>query len=460
MDVIRCDQKDFLIWKWSPAGETSRRENAIRYGSSLRVKDGEVAVFVYKQKDGTMQDYIEGPYDQTIKTANFPILTSIVGTAFGGASPFQAEIYFINLAGNVQIPFFINEFDVADSRFLDYTAPVTVKGTITFNIKDYRNFIKLNRMIDFSLEELWEQVKRAVIRYAKSTITNAPSKLGMPLVQIERGIDEINTLVEEKLSEALNNDFGMNVKRLDLSAITINKDSDDYRRLQEVTADLQTATLKAQTAIGIQNLADQQAITAENYAESLRVQREETQRLQRLQTESSHLTAHQIDVQGEVARTAAASIGQLGGSGGASMGGDGGGGMNPAAMMTGMMMGGAVGGNMSNMIGNMTSSMNQPQPPAPPAGAVASYHVSVNGQQAGPYTIEQLRQFSLAGEFSPATFVWKTGMAGWEPASNLPDLAPVFAATPPPPPAEAAPPTPPTPPAPPAPPAPDAAPEE
>jgi hypothetical protein len=38
---------------------------------------------VYKQKDGAMQDFIEGPFDDTIKTANFPVLSSIVGLAFG-----------------------------------------------------------------------------------------------------------------------------------------------------------------------------------------------------------------------------------------------------------------------------------------------------------------------------------------------------------------------------------------
>jgi len=86
MDVIRCDEQEYLVWKWRPSGaaNSTNKENAIRYGSSLRVKDGEVAVFVYKQKDGAMQDFIVGPYDQTIKTANFPILSSIVGAAFGG----------------------------------------------------------------------------------------------------------------------------------------------------------------------------------------------------------------------------------------------------------------------------------------------------------------------------------------------------------------------------------------
>ena len=64
MDVIRCDEKEYLIWKWRPAGEevnTTKKENAIRYGSSLRVKDGEVAVFVYPGENGN-QDFIEGSF--------------------------------------------------------------------------------------------------------------------------------------------------------------------------------------------------------------------------------------------------------------------------------------------------------------------------------------------------------------------------------------------------------------
>ena len=49
MNVIRCDQEEYLVWKWRPEGQeanSSSRENSIRYGSSLRVKDGEVAVRV------------------------------------------------------------------------------------------------------------------------------------------------------------------------------------------------------------------------------------------------------------------------------------------------------------------------------------------------------------------------------------------------------------------------------
>ena len=131
MDVIRCDEEEYLVWKWRPAGQdvnSTKKENAIRYGSTLHVKDGEMAVFVYKQGDGTQQDYIMGPYNDTIKTANFPVLTSLVGMAFGGSSPFPAEVYFFNLQGNNKIKFAVPYFPVADPRFLDFAVPVAVRA--------------------------------------------------------------------------------------------------------------------------------------------------------------------------------------------------------------------------------------------------------------------------------------------------------------------------------------------
>ena len=37
MDIIRCDEQEYLVWKWRPSGEplSTKKENAIRYGSSL-----------------------------------------------------------------------------------------------------------------------------------------------------------------------------------------------------------------------------------------------------------------------------------------------------------------------------------------------------------------------------------------------------------------------------------------
>jgi len=431
MDVIRCDEQEYLVWKWRPSGEanSTKRENAIRYGSSLRVKDGELAVFVYQQKDGSMQDFIVGPYDQTIKTANFPVLSSIVGAAFGGASPFQAEIYFINLSGNVQVRFGIPYFDVFDPRFMDFAVPMSARGTITFNLTDYKAFIKLNRLINFELEDFNKQIKDAVTKYVKGVITNIPLDKGIPVLQMERKLLEINEIIASYLKPRLENDFGVNMKGFDLATIEVDKESEGYAELRKVTAEQTTKTTVAQTDVNIKNLEDMQGINAQNMEETLRIQREEAQRAQKLQTETNFIGAHALNQQTEVLKTGAESLGNMGNM---DMGG-GGGGMNPAGMMTGMMMGGAMGNQMAGMMNNMGQNMNQQQnsPPPPPQ---IQYSVSVNGQTAGPFNWQQLQQMVQNGQLQKNTHVWKQGMAGWELAGNVPELSNLFGAVPPPPP--------------------------
>ncbi len=439
VNVIRCDEEEYLVWKWRPEGQevnSTSRENSIRYGSSLRVKDGEVAVFVYKQKDGNTQDFIVGPYDDTIKTANFPVLSSIVGMAFGGDSPFQAEIYFINLAGNNQIRFAVPYFDVFDPRLPDHGVPMAVRGTMTFNLTDYRAFIKLNRLINFDLEQFKKQIKAALSKYIKGVVVNIPSEMGIPVVQMERKVLEINERVQQYLKSCIEDDFGVNLKRLDIDALEIDKESPYYAELRQLTAGNTAKTLNAQTDVNIKNLEDTQRINAGNIEETLRIQREEMQRAQRLQTETNFMGAHALDQQTEVLKTGAQSLGQMG----SMNAGGGGSGMNPAGMMTGMMMGGAMGQQMAGMMQNIGQQMQGAMNTPPPMPNV-QYHVSINGAQAGPFNMQQLQQMVQSGQLTPQTYVWKPGMANWDMAGNVQELAALFTptGTPPPPPPPAVP---------------------
>ena len=443
MNVIRCDEKEYLVWKWRPQGQdvnTTSRENAIRYGSSLRVKDGEVAVFVYRQKDGVMQDFIVGPYDDTIKTANFPVLSSIVGMAFGGESPFQAEVYFINLQSANQVRFAVPYFDVADPRLPDYPVPVAVRGTMTFALEDYRGFIKLNRLVDFSLDEFKRQIKDVLVRKIKGLVSNIPLKFGMPVVQIERQIDEISEYLEENLKERIS-EFGVKFKHLDVGAIEIDKESSAYLQVKDLTGDITARTMRAQADLNIQNLKDTQALNMENMRETMRIQREEGQYAQHLQTQQGNLGAYSTGLQADVLKTAAQNLGTMGSM---NMGNAGDGTVNPAGMMTGMMMGGAMGSQMAGMMNNMGQQMQNAMNTPPPMPGV-QYMLAVNGQQTGPFGMAQLQQLAQSGRLTKETYVWKQGMSQWELAGNVQELSALFApACPPPPPGGM--PTPPPPP--------------
>lgn len=428
MDEIRCDESSYLIWKWHPSGvqlgETVR-ENSIRWGSSLRVKDGEVAVFVYKQKNGTMQDFIVGPYDQIIRTANFPVLASIVGLAYEGGTPFQAEIYFINLARIIQVRFAVPFFDVYDPRFEDFGVPVAVRGSITFSISDYREFIKLHRLSDFDLDEFQIQIRDAVIRYVKDAVANAPAANSIPIVQIESKTAQINDIIELNIMDRFKENFGVTVSGVDISAIEIDKSSEGYRQLMGVTKDVASATVQAETQAKVKDIADKQRIEAENYEETLRIQREEAQYVQHKQTQTANLGAFQVEKQAEVGVAGANALGQMGTNGAGDINLSGGGeGFNMAAMMASMAVGGAVGQNIAGSMNNMMSSINQPVQNGmmPPPVPNVMYNVAVNGQATGPYDLTALKQMAIVGRFAGNSLVWKTGMSAWHQQKRLKNL--------------------------------------
>ena len=440
MDEIRCDEPNYLIWKWHPSGSQlgdNQRENSIRWGSSLRVKDGEVAVFVYKQKNGTMQDFIVGPFDQIIKTANFPVLASIVGLAYEGGTPFQAEVYYINLARIIQTKFAVPFFDVYDPRFPDFGVPLAVRGTISFGISDYREFIKLHRLNSFNLDDFQMQIRDAVSRYVKDTVANAPAAHNIPLVQIETKTSQINDIIEYDLGERMKETFGVTVSGIDIGTIELDKASDGYQQLMGVTKEIAGGIAKAEAQAKIKDIADKQRIEAEHYEGTLRIQREEGQYAQHKQTQTANLGAFQVEKQAEVGVAGANALGQMGanGAGDVNLGG-GGDGFNMAAMMASMAVGGAVGQNIAGAMNNMMGGMNQQTAPGsvPPPVPVVAYHVAVNGQATGPFEINTLQQMAAAGQFTASSLVWKTGMTEWVRASSVDELKGLF--MPPVPPAE------------------------
>ena len=438
MDEIRCDEPSYLIWKWHPSGvqvgETVR-ENSIRWGSSLRVKDGEVAVFVYKQKNGTMQDFIVGPFDQIIKTANFPVLSNIIGLAYEGGTPFQAEIYFINLANIIQVKFGVPFFDVYDPRFVDFGVPVAVRGTVTFKISDYRQFIKLHKLNSFNLDDFQKQIRDAVIRYVKDAVANAPAINNIPLVQIESKTAQINDIIEFDISERLKETFGVDVSGVDIGDIELDKSSEGYRQLMSVTKDIVGATAKATAEAKIKDIADKQRIESKNYEETLRIQREEGQYAQHMHTRSANLGAYQIEKQVEVGVAGAEALGKMGsnGAGSVDLGGTSGMGFNPAAMMASIAVGGVVGQNIAGTMSSTMSGINQPMQAGvmPPPIPSSAYYVVANGQPTGPYTLNVLQQMSEAGQFTADSLVWKNGMTEWVKAGTVDELKSILVVMPP-----------------------------
>ncbi len=408
MDAIRCDEKDFLIWKWRPAGQeanSTRKENAIRMGSSISVRPGQAAVFLYQQKEGEY-DVIKGPYNDIIKTENLPILSSIVGLAYAGGTPFQAELYYFNLAKGMEIPFTIPYFRIvpAEPEYKAYNIEVAIKGTLAFEVSTQKEYIKYLFEAwggnDTTLAELESKMKSLLTQEVKQIVSNAPKDTGIFVMHFNSLIGEMGQYILARIQNKLANRFGILATDVTISDIRYDDESDSYQKLKHITEtqahlfnleNEKTALLSHQiqretmrTDADIRNMtASRMADMQLNHQEDMMARmRQESQFAQHQQTmaavhqsqlmneaaanranlasQSAHIGAHQINVQADVMKTGLENMGQMGGM---NLGG-GNGHMNPAGMMTSMMMGTAVAGQMGQMMNNMGNTINQTMSPA------------------------------------------------------------------------------------------------
>lgn len=104
--------------------------------------------------------------------------------------------------------------------------------------------------------------------------------------------------------------------------------------------------------------------------------------------------------------------------------------MNPggAGNMVGLVMGSQLGGSIGRTVAQPAAAPDLP----PPLPAAPAFFVAVNGQQTGPWPVEQLNAKIRAGEIRRDTMVWRKGMAGWSEAGQVPELAAFFDEIPPP----------------------------
>lgn len=420
--IIQCDEHEFLVWKWKSKEKTSNQ--IIPKDFILMVNMGEVAVIVGNQLSGDAFTFIEGPYQNSL------------GNAYNGE---VSTIFFINTQGNNQIKFAVPFFDMADPRNIDLLVPVAVRGSVTFNITDYMSFARLNRLIDFNNEAFAKQTKDALLRYVKSVVANIPLQHSIPLVSLETQISQVNDIVQAELAERFVNDFGVNLKSLDISAISIDKESDAYMTLKSITqdisvketkhqADLKLKIADAETDIHIKDLKDDQAekmrVRREGadielsdkrmgIEEKYRVQREEAEL--KVKSQESIIKENQFAMHAqteEAMRTGRIRIGSPQ--------------INVGTMTDSFKKGIQIQSKPSNQTGTNLKQTGM-MPPMPNSKLDKVYHIAIDNQQTGPYSIEQMKDMIEQGILTSQTMVWQKGTSNWVHAEKLQELSSLFA---------------------------------
>lgn len=350
-----------------------------------------------------------------------------------------------NLSKGSQLNFAIPYFDVFDPRLQDYGVPVSVHGAVVYAIEDMDLFHSVNRNEGYSDETFKNKLRGQLTKFIKSVVSNAPSDAQIPVVQIERKIFEISELIQQRVTPQVEKLFGITIRSLDITGINVDKESRGYRELKALTADLEKERMMAQHNAQISNFnlnndlqqdmlkkqselnldamgrkqeldlggqEELQRMNLENQRETMRIQREEMQRASRLQTEQTFMGAHQANLNAGVLNNATDN--GINAFRQQSMGG-----MNNMGQMGGApQMPGQKGMGGAPQMPGMGASVPQVQ-----------YYIGINGQQYGPCDWNKLQQLVQQGQLTQQSYVWKNGMAQWEFAGNVTELAPLFQGT-------------------------------
>lgn len=234
IDVLKYDgPNNALVWKWRPKVD-GKRDEELRLGTQLVVNQSQQALFI---KGGQLLDIFEAG-THTLSTQNLPILSSLIGLAFGGQSPFKAEVYFINKAVAMDTKFGLIPFNMMEPNFR-VPIPITSRGSFAVKVADAKTF--LNQIIgtvpDFEADKLTQFFRGIITENVKTAITRISKEQNLNPLELEAIVSEVSGAVKGIISEALAK-YGLHLEFFNIEAIPVvdedprvKKIVDDFHRL-------------------------------------------------------------------------------------------------------------------------------------------------------------------------------------------------------------------------------------
>ncbi|AXH91586.1 SPFH domain-containing protein [Micromonospora aurantiaca] len=318
--------------------------------------------------EGKIADVFE-PGTYTLETRNLPILSTLKGWKYGFNSPFKAEVYFVNTRQFTDMKWGTqNPVILRDAEF--GVVRVRAFGAFAARVVDASRLLRelVGTDPQFRTEEVQEYLRQLMVGRLGGALATA----GVPLLDLAAHQDAIGRRLAAVLTEELA-EVGIAIPKFVIENVSVPPEVEQ--------------ALDKRTSMGAVGDLD---------------------RYTRFQA----------------ANAMEAAANNPGGEAGAGIG---------------LGLGMAMGQQMARSMGG--GAATQPPQPAPAQSAAAEppplpgqaqWYVGVGGQRQGPYDLGALAEQANAGALDADTLVWRTGMAQWQPAGQVPELASVLASVPPP----------------------------
>ena len=414
-DKISSQFIDIIEWLDSTndtiAYRFERYNNEIKMGAKLTVRPGQVAVFV---NEGQVADVFQpGMYE--LSTRNLPILSTLQGWKYGFNSPFKAEVYFFNTKAFTNLKWGTsNPLTIRDPEL----GPVRLRAYGTYNVKVADPAELLTQLVStdglFQVDEVSDHLRNMIVSAFATWVARGQISLFDFAAHYRELGEQVRTGMQQEVQS-----FGLELTQLLIENISLPPEVEaalDKRASMGVLGNLQQyAQYQAANAIEQSAKNPNGGNSALDFGVGLAMSQQLVGQMQQPSPQTAPpppppqtqwyiyhngqqlgpLALNQLTQQGLTAQTQVWKAGMAG--------------WQSAA-------------EIPELVSVLTSA---PPPPTQP-----QWYIARNGQQLGPFALNQLTQQGLTAQ----TQIWKAGMAGWQQASELPELASLLALAPPPPP--------------------------
>ncbi len=337
----------------------------LKVGSQLVVYPSQTALFV---KGGQILDeFICGTY--TIKSENIPLLNKVFNVPFGGDSPFQAEVWFVNQVSLLDCKWgTATPIQIEDPKY-GVIVPIRSFGQFGFKVNNPRIFLErlIGNMPTFSTDKVIAYFRGVILSKLTAIISQKLYANNLSIININSHVEEISEYAKSKLISVFA-EYGVELEMFNVIAINVNEEDPSFQKLKETKDSLARITIMGK----------------ENY-----------------QMERS------FDVLGSAAE-------------------------NEGGGMIGAAVGIGAGVGVGTKIGAMVKEHINTNLTTPPPLQTAQYYLGINGQQQGPYDFETVKDLIVTHQINENVLIWKRTMANWAKIGDVADFSDIFNNCPPP----------------------------
>lgn len=202
-DKVLSDEFSFRV--------PERGDGDLRFGSQLIVQESQAAIFV---RNGQALDVFSAGR-HTLSVANLPLLTNLLQLATSGRTPFQAQVYFINLKAMPQVRWGTSTpIPVMLPKTAMGAALLTTFGTMTLQVSDPMRFLKKFAVgvQTMRLDDLKETIQTKLVGELTVLLSNA----GIESIPAANGLlNELEGAALAKLSVQFEDELGLRITAFD-----------------------------------------------------------------------------------------------------------------------------------------------------------------------------------------------------------------------------------------------------